>query len=305
MRYLSVFSFNKIFIVLMGTFLLAACGGGGTDTSGGNSSGGTTTTNTAGQVDFSTQSESKNTSVAKYAFDMGVRGSSLTENLSITGKPVQAACTNGGSYDIPAVLDPGYGTYTFVNCKFLGVVLDGQAIKIVSSIASFDTQYTFNTFSILAKSTTLTIDGTLFEASSISAGIETGKYSNNGGVLTVKVVSPSINDTVTLTDFSESHVDDTNNGQLTYDFKYTVSSTKLGGSVTLKTTTTIKYNYNLDSYPYAGVFEVTGKQGGNVRITILGDGSVSGLVRVEIDADGNGTYETSKDITWAAFAASV
>lgn len=308
MRCFTNFSMTKFFIVFLSVVLISACGGGG----GGDTGGGTDTGGGSGsdvpdqQVDFSTQSDAEITNTAQFVFDVGAQTHAIPAKGTVTnGQPVAGVCNNvGGTYDIPVILDPGYGNYVFVNCEFVpGLFLDGDLVKAVSNIANFDTQYSYNAFSIDDGTSKLTVTGDLYEASSTVGGFEIGSISNNGGILQVGIVSTQYTDTLQLVNFSESHSDDLNNNVLSYDFSYTVNSVKLGGSVTVNTSTTIEHNYNLDPYPYAGVYEVTGLGGGNVRVTVLGSGQPNGLVRVDIDKDGDSIYETSNTITWSVFTA--
>jgi len=290
----------KYLLVLVSTVLITACGGGSSDTPANNGN----TNNTAPTVNLSSKSDSEITTLSGTAFSFGGMAGEFGTDFNFSGKPLTGFCTNeatGGSADIPVDLSSGFGTFTFVNCDLGGVILDGQFVIGASSIASFDTQFTLNAFSLASEGIKLTFSGSMYVASSSNFGIETARISSNGGTLNFKIESPNLNDDIEISQYENSYTDDTTLGVRSSDFSYLVSSTSLGGMVGIKTTQTIKQNYNLDPYPYAGAFELTGSNNSKVRVTVLGDGTVNGLVRIEIDKDGNGAYESSNDVLWTAF----
>ena len=305
-------SMIKYSLVLVSAVVITACGGGG----GGEPSGGGNTT-ISPTADFSSKTDAEITKMTGTAFSLGDEASSFDENLNatsssspsipkagISSKLVPGVCSNqsnGGSVDVSAGASVSSGTFTFVNCDINSVTLDGQFILAASNIATFETRITLNTFSVTTGGTTkLTFSGTMHEFSSYANGIETGRVSSNGGKLNFTIVSPSFSDDIEISDFYESYTDDTNLGLESSDYSYIVNSTDFGGSLSIKTTQTIKHN-NLDTYPYAGQFVVTGSNNSSVRVEILGDGSANGLVRVEIDKDGDGVYESSNDVLWPEF----
>ena len=305
----SVFSvWTKFVVVLFSTILIAACGGGsgggGEPAASSNSGNGNNGNNGSGQqVDFSAQSDAEITALANASLMFG----ELTKDrpgIQINGQPVVSACNNsGGTQDSPS--NPlGFGDYTFNNCEIVaGVFLDGLVNRSVSSVTTFDVQQSFTDFISDDRNNNekATINGTYYSSTNFSATEVTGTFSTNGGILTIDFVSPAYSDTVGLENVDTAYADDFNNGVVRYDFSYTVSSTFFAGSVSVNTTTTVEYYYNLDGYPRAGVAVIRGLNGGSIRVTALGDGSPTGLVRIETDADGDGTYESSRDITWTQF----
>jgi len=305
----SVFSaWAKFVVIVFSTILIAACGGGGggggepaADSNNGNGNNGS---NGSGeQVDFSTQSDAEITALANASLKFG----ELTKDrpgIQVNGQPVLSLCNNiGGTQDSPS--NPlGFGNYTFTNCEIVaGVFLNGLVNRSVSNVATFDVQQSFTDFVTDDRNNNekATINGSYYSSTLFSSTEVTGSFSTNGGILTIDFVSPAYSDIVGLENVDTTYADDLNNNVVRYDFSYTVSSTFFAGSVSVSTTTTVEYYYNLDEYPRAGVAVITGLNGGTIRVSALGDGSPTGLVRIETDADGNGIYESSREITWTQF----
>jgi len=71
------------------------------------------------------------------------------------------------------------------------------------------------------------------------------------------------------------------------------SASTIGGRVQLDTPTAIQ-ELVADAYPRAGVLRVTG-QGSSLRLTALN----ATTVRVELDANQDGSYEATKDVAWS------
>ena len=73
-----------------------------------------------------------------------------------------------------------------------------------------------------------------------------------------------------------------------------LTATSLGGIISVVTVTPFQ-RYAVDPYPRAGQLTVAGAVGSRLRVTAL---SVT-TVRIELDADGNGSYEQSRDVAWS------
>jgi len=102
-----------------------------------------------------------------------------------------------------------------------------------------------------------------------------------------------------LTNFRYELTFDENTGDYTVDFSGTISTGDLGGAVTFDTTTpfqgTTTEEFDLQN-PIVGVLEVTGAGGSKAILTVTG----LNTVRIEIDEDGDGTFETTINTTWDA-----
>jgi len=111
------------------------------------------------------------------------------------------------------------------------------------------------------------------------------------------------NETWFITNFTinESLVNSTQN--LTVTFNYTVSSTALNGSVTVITSTPFQ-GLASARHPSTGVAVATGKNNSKVRVTVLGnDPTAPDQVKIEVDADGDGAYESSTLYPWSTLDA--
>lgn len=75
----------------------------------------------------------------------------------------------------------------------------------------------------------------------------------------------------------------------------TIASSVLSGRIVLQTVTPI-VQLAADAYPSSGVLRVTGTSGSALRVTALN----AVQVQIELDADGNGSYEASKTVNWTA-----
>ncbi len=127
--------------------------------------------------------------------------------------------------------------------------------------------------------------------------------------------SVSVNATLTGSSLSYTKTTGTSETISGYNFSvaynnssnaYTVSGTgttgnsSLGGTVTFNTTSAFAGNFNNNpDNPISGVLVATGANNSKVRLTALSNLNV----QIEVDANGDGTYESSSTTTWAALDA--
>lgn len=74
----------------------------------------------------------------------------------------------------------------------------------------------------------------------------------------------------------------------------TLESTEIGGSLSFETT--VPFQITGDDYPFAGTLLITGADGSSIQFVTID--SVN--VRLDIDADGDSSFEESVATTWAA-----
>lgn len=100
-----------------------------------------------------------------------------------------------------------------------------------------------------------------------------------------------------LTNFRYELTYDENTGDYTVDFSGTISTGDLGGAVTFDTPTpfqgTTSEEFFLEN-PTSGVLVVSGAGGSQAILTVTG----MNTVRIDIDEDGDGTFETTINTTW-------
>jgi hypothetical protein len=165
---------------------------------------------------------------------------------------------------------------------------------VVTSIGgtSFDGSYSYNELTITTADNTSIFDGSM-----------NIKWSDDGVVTEGSVDIPSLTyvfgeDGVKLSDYSLSFSEDSAQGTGWVDYQYTISSTILGGSVSVATTQRFDYYINAD-YPYAGQIVVSGADSqGKLTVVEGGTGAPTDYVLIELDADGDGVFEDSRQVQW-------
>jgi hypothetical protein len=106
--------------------------------------------------------------------------------------------------------------------------------------------------------------------------------------------------TVVLLNFTLSESTDWSYFLVTSSSDFTLASTELGGAVTVHTVTPFVTDFSC-VYPHEGVIVVTGAGGTKVRITVYGNEYylASAQLTIEVDANGDGFYETLTPLDWA------
>ena len=72
-----------------------------------------------------------------------------------------------------------------------------------------------------------------------------------------------------------------------------ISSTRLGGTIVIATVTPVQ-QYDIDPFPRAGQLVATGAGGSRLRLTAVS----TTTLRIELDANGDGTYESLVERPW-------
>lgn len=223
-------------------------------------------------------------------------------------------CDNaGGSYTLSAndangndLFDAGDTlTYTFSQC-----VLDGDSANgslsigirtlsgsLGSNVYSATLGMTMNGLSLSGSSGEYTGDGQ-FDISIAGTAAHTGSASISAPSFRSSGRFGGSSSTRTLSNYSvaESHVPENGGERSTLRFEGSLASTGLENKrITLSTRTPFVVAGGA-VYPSSGQAVVSGAGGGTVRITALD----AVTVRFELDANGDGSYETSSTRTWAS-----
>lgn len=117
--------------------------------------------------------------------------------------------------------------------------------------------------------------------------------------LSATVTAPSYSDTVTYEPglAIESVENLTIPASSTARINGSLSASTIGGLITLTTLQPVAQLHS-DIYPYAGQIRVVGAASSALRITVLDNA----LVRIELDAGGDGVYEAATDLPWSTLA---
>jgi hypothetical protein len=134
--------------------------------------------------------------------------------------------------------------------------------------------------------------GIVLTSSSVHMGLTVG-----GGGLTVTSNAGGQNDSIVYDPGMQIVVDEalTAPASSTVSLNGSFTATSIGGRVALTTMAPI-VQAAADSYPGAGQLRVAGAAGSVLRITVID----TSQVRLELDAAGDGTYETTTMVAWSS-----
>jgi len=183
-----------------------------------------------------------------------------------------------------------------------GVVMNGaMSVSLQSVAVNTDTQFrftgtiAFDRLSLIAGSQSAVINGavtvdaaqTLGSTVTLQIGVTIGA---NG--LTTSLTSPSRSDSVAY-DAGSRWVVDSNGSTFSLQLNGTFTVTSIGGRVSVATVQPVVFRVG-DDHASSGQMVVTGASGSRLRITALDNTQA----RLELDANGDGTYEAVRDIAW-------
>ena len=228
----------------------------------------------------------------------------LSASQGVVGAAAQTfQCAVSGSVTADISADGTSGTFTFNACSDIaGETISGSASATGVSAASDGSHFSGN----FRVDITFTVTG--FAPLRIVGDFSIVENCNTSNDCTHSFTGTSLgsqqgNETWFITNFTinESLVNSTQN--LTVTFNYTVSSTALNGSVTVITSTPFE-GLASARHPSTGVAVATGKNNSKVRVTVLGnDPTAPDQVKIEVDADGDGAYESSTLYPWSTLDA--
>ena len=310
---------------------LSACGGGGGDSGGGGSSGPSAPSTPVAITETNAQGVSNEavSALMETGATEGVTGAAVTESPATPQKMIKinsALAKRLGLYlDAPQVVTGVTETYncsvsgtvtyndhnssdqltiTFNNCSDNpGETLNGSIA--IANASGTETNFTADvsidlTFTVTGEPTFSVVGGYninyssspgTYESNLLSGSRLAFVYGAEVDVLTNFNISEGVDFTFTPDRFDASS-------------NFSLASTRLNGGITV-TTTSRFYRWATALYPHQGSLEVVGANNSRLRLTVLGNESAPGnQVRIEVDANGDGTYELTIETTWAALAAS-
>ena len=198
------------------------------------------------------------------------------------------------------VVDPGDSVTIYAtNCLFQGAILNGQLAVVFDSVSgvvdyppfAFSATFTLNNLAVQY--------GAAVEAASgaFTLGVDVTSPTLQSMSLTVPSLSMSVTDgatsaskTVTGYAITESLI----GTETSVYFSGTVN-TSIVQSNALTTSTVEPFMLYGDFDPVSGQLVINAALGGKIRVTA----TTAGNVFIELDADGNGTYETWSVLPWS------
>lgn len=237
--------------------------------------------------------------------------------LAVSG-PVIEPCSAGGSISVTLddrdnSLDLSVGdvlTLSFANCRESpSEVMNGTAVATYTQLAQFPAvtigaRLALTQLSMSEAQHSMRLDGVvLMDFRQTGSSTHTIRVTADGNVV-AGVVTHVFSDTVTMRHgfLYESQFDSaaapppggSQPGRTTSTLQGEVESTAAGGVLTLSATASAPIvDYDADPNPRSGVVRVTSRKG-TVLLTALSPEQV----RVDLDADDNGAFESSTTVSW-------
>jgi hypothetical protein len=202
--------------------------------------------------------------------------------------------------DSNGLLSAGDGlSVQFNDCRDSATSLyNGKAVITLTTVPSasqITASADFQNVSSVQGASTSAIDGSLVVAETDSDTESTTSLTVGTGALTITLASPGYSDVVTLSSGTRITVDQqfaAGRTALTYDGVLQAQSVP-GGGVTLTTVSPI-VQLDADAYPSSGVLKAKGQHGA-LLLTVLN----ATTVQEQLDADDDGTYESTTTVAWS------
>jgi hypothetical protein len=230
---------------------------------------------------------------------------SQTENCAVSGTVTFALDDRDGNNQV----SPGdVLSVTFVQCRTsatemvnggftasFSVVQQAPALSMTASI-------TFSQLTATSSEGSFAINGSFAFNFTRQGSIDTAQLSIGANGLAAAVATATYNDTVTLlAGYSVTATYDSAAvppggsvaGLSTLSVNGAISAASLGGTVVLSTPLPIR-QYDVDPYPREGQVQVRGANNGLLVLTVLS----TTTVRVQLDANNDGTFEATRDVPW-------
>jgi hypothetical protein len=226
----------------------------------------------------------------------------LSAPQSVVGVAQTFPCTVSGSVTVDAGAGGTSATITFNACSDIAGETTSGSASLTGVTAAADGSSFSATFSI-----DVTFTETGAAPLRIAGGFSIGQTCNittldcSGTFTGTSLGAAQGTETWFITNFTITEVELA--GTITTTLNYTVSSSALNGSVSVITSVPLKM-LTTALHPYTGVVIATGSNNSKVRVTVLGSHPTNpAQVQIEVDADGNGVYESSTLYSWSTLDA--
>lgn len=175
------------------------------------------------------------------------------------------------------------------------LVRQAPALSMIASI-------TYSQLTATSSEGSFAINGGFDFTFTRQGSVDTAQLSIGGNGLAATVATANYNDTVTLLagynvtatyDSAALPPGGSIAGLSTLAVNGAISAALLGGTVVISTPLAIK-QYDVDAYPREGQVQVRGANSGLLVLTVLS----TTTVRVQLDANNDGTFEATKDVPW-------
>ena len=230
----------------------------------------------------------------------------LSASQSVVGAAAQTKpCAVSGSVTSDISADGTSGTITFNACSDVaGETISGSVSGTGISAASDGSHFSGNfsqdiTFTATGFAPTRIVGS--FSINETCTNFSTGDCTDNFTGTSLGAQQGAETWFITNFTITEAFVSSTQTTTTTAN--YTVSSTALNGSVAVITSTPFQMLASA-RHPYTGVVVATGSNNSKARVTVLGsDPTAPAQVQIEVDANGDNTYESSALYSWSTLDA--
>jgi len=229
----------------------------------------------------------------------------LSASHSVVGAAAQTTpCAVSGSITADVSADGTSATITFNACSDVaGETINGSESATGLSIAQDGSHFSGNFTLDLTFTATGFAPLRVVGSFSINETCNTMTHDCTSSFTGTSLGSQQGNQTWFITNFTITDALVSSTQITTTTANYTVSSTALNGSVAVITSTPLQMVAGAQ-HPFTGVVVATGSNNSKARVTVLGSNPTApGQVQIEVDANGDGTYESSTLYSWSALDA--
>jgi len=189
-------------------------------------------------------------------------------------------------------------TATFARCRDSSdLSIDGTLVVTLTATpngSQFTANGVFQQVAVVDGNVSSTISGNVAIAENDTSAQTSDLLTVGAAGLDVAVASPNYNDTIAFRSGLTILTTVQANGSAAVSLNGVLNAQSIGGDVTISTPQAVVQNVG-DAYPSTGQFVIVGAAGSSVRATVLD----ATQVKLELDADGNGSFESATDVAWS------